>query len=322
MSQAGSFDAAWCVPGMFARWTGCGTGHRDSAAATPGTGPSGGRTSGPRAGQQVLRSSSPVSTGTDLPESRHGVDLPRQTLARWVELAASGWGPSTIKSGPVFWPGIPSGGRNSHRVSGSWEGRTAQGIYGPAPSRGRRALSLGDQPCRRLLGEVLPADFTGTLQCDGYAAYATFARKHPHPVTLAACWAHARAEVPRSEEESPKISGWFLRQIPVALSGGVLASGPERRTKTAATVRAAHNRMIVKRIWRSLERIQSRPLPVLLSQAVAYALGLRHGLEVFFLNDGRVEIGNNTVENAIRPTAVESGTGCSWVTPEPDSAAR
>ena len=35
------------------------------------------------------------------------------------------------------------------------------------------------------MGNLLPADFTGTLQCDGYGAYPVFARNHPHPVVLA-----------------------------------------------------------------------------------------------------------------------------------------
>jgi len=41
----------------------------------------------------------------------------------------------------------------------------------------------------------------------------------------------------------------------------------------------------------------------LLGQAIDYALGQWSALEVF-LSDGRVEIDNNIVENAIRPTAV------------------
>src|SRR4051794_17762132 len=38
-------------------------------------------------GRQVLRPSAALPTGTDLPPT-YGVHLPRQNLARWVELAA------------------------------------------------------------------------------------------------------------------------------------------------------------------------------------------------------------------------------------------
>lgn len=62
--------------------------------------------------------------------------------------------------------------------------------------------------------------------------------------------------------------------------------------------------MIVERLRRALARVQPRMLPQsLLGQAVAYALGQWPGLTVY-LEDGRVEIDNNTVENAIRPTAL------------------
>lgn len=62
--------------------------------------------------------------------------------------------------------------------------------------------------------------------------------------------------------------------------------------------------MIVTRLGRALRRLQSRPLPKSrLGQAIAYTLELWEGLGVY-LDDGRVEVDNNPVENAIRPTAI------------------
>ena len=53
-----------------------------------------------------------------------------------------------------------------------------------------------------------------------------------------------------------------------------------------------------------LFKASRRHLPQsLLGQAIDYTLGQWAGLEVF-LRDGRVEIDNNLVENAIRPTAI------------------
>jgi hypothetical protein len=50
--------------------------------------------------------------------------------------------------------------------------------------------------------------------------------------------------------------------------------------------------------------LQPRALPQsLLGQAISYALGQWSTLTVY-LGDGRVEIDNNLVENAIRPTAL------------------
>jgi transposase len=150
----------------------------------------------------------------------------------------------------------------------------------------------------------LPVDFTGTLQCDGYSAYVTYARHHPHPVTLAACWAHARRKFHDARSEEPRITGWFLHQIQLLYQVEARLREQSAGPKLRAAVRAAHSRMIVTRIRRALERLRSGRLPKsLLGQAIAYTLGQWTGLEIF-LTDGRVEIDNNTVENAIRPTAI------------------
>lgn len=62
--------------------------------------------------------------------------------------------------------------------------------------------------------------------------------------------------------------------------------------------------MVVERFHRVLLRVRSTRLAkCLLGTAISYALGLWEGMTVF-LGDGRVEIDNNLVENAMRPTAL------------------
>ena len=78
------------------------------------------------------------------------------------------------------------------------------------------------------------------------------------------------------------------------------------RSRLRQAVRASQSRPIVERIQRALIRLKAsgRYLPQsLLAQAVDYALGQWSTLTVY-LDDGRVEIDNNLVENAIRPTAI------------------
>jgi len=78
--------------------------------------------------------------------------------------------------------------------------------------------------------------------------------------------------------------------------------GPQLRD----AVRSGHSRPVVQRIQRALVRLKAsrRHLPQsLLGQAIDYALGQWQTLTVF-LENGRLEIDNNLVENAIRPTAV------------------
>ncbi len=69
--------------------------------------------------------------------------------------------------------------------------------------------------------------------------------------------------------------------------------------------------MIVARLRRALERLQPRYLPQsALGQAIQYALNQWSQL-AGFLEHGEVEIDNNLVENAIRPTALARRTGSS-----------
>jgi hypothetical protein len=75
------------------------------------------------------------------------------------------------------------------------------------------------------LGNLLPADFTSTLQCDDYGAYPMFARNHPHPVMLAGCWAHVRRKFDETRNQPPPL----ITAITMANLGGS-ANGPSQLT--------------------------------------------------------------------------------------------
>jgi hypothetical protein len=107
-------------------------------------------------------------------------------------------------------------------------------------------------------------------------------------------------------ESAAKTAGWVLRQIQALYQvESVLRehrAGPQLRV----TVRAQQSQPIVTRLQRAITRLKTRGqhLPQSpLGKALDYALGVWSTLTVF-LNDGRVEIDNNGVENALRPTAL------------------
>lgn len=153
------------------------------------------------------------------------------------------------------------------------------------------------------LESLLGKDYAGKVQCDGYSAYGAFA-KDKQEVTLIGCLAHARREFFEAKEQDPKVAGWILNQI------GILyrweqqlrqsRAGPARRE----ALRASHSRMIMERLQRVLEKLRTRYLPAsLLGQAISYARNHWRAL-ARFVEHGQVEIDNNLVENAIRPTAI------------------
>ena len=155
----------------------------------------------------------------------------------------------------------------------------------------------------RCLDSLLGPGFAGKLQCDGYSAYPAFA-KGKSAVALLGCWAHARRNFCEAQEQAPRVAGWFLNQI------GLLYRWEEelRRNRAGPVLRqvqrSSHHRMVIERLSRALKKLQPRYLPQsLMGQAIGYALNQWPMLEGF-LEHGEVEIDNNLVENAIRPTAL------------------
>ena len=158
------------------------------------------------------------------------------------------------------------------------------------------------------LGNIIPADFTGTVQCDGYAAYPAFARSRAG-LTLAGCWVPlcgTRRKFYEAKDSAPQQAGWVLLQIAhlYRIEARLRESRAGPRLRQA--VRNAESRPIVTRLHRALRRLKlsRRHLPKsAFGRAMDYALSLMPMLEVY-ANDGRVEIDNNPVENSIRPTAI------------------
>ena len=152
----------------------------------------------------------------------------------------------------------------------------------------------------------MPVDFSGIIQADGYEAYERFARDRGERIQLAACMAHVRRKFYEAREHAPKVIGWILRQIAqlYAIEQKLRQARAGPRLREAA--RASASRPILARLHRALVRLKTRRrfLPQSsMGKAIDYALSQWPGL-LIFLGDGRLEIDNNRVENAIRPTAV------------------
>ena len=141
-----------------------------------------------------------------------------------------------------------------------------------------------------------------TIQCDGYEAYRAWARDKPH-IVLAGCHAHLRRKFFEAQEQAPRLVAWILRQI-----GHLYRIERELREAKAGpalreAVRASQSRMIHRRLKAAIDRLALRAIlpKSKLGKALRYAVNQWSKLEAC-LGDGRIEIDNNLVENAIRPT--------------------
>ena len=174
--------------------------------------------------------------------------------------------------------------------------------------RGDTLFDWHDGRSHRCLESMVPTTFRGVIQCDGYGAYRTFARKRSDDIELAGCWAHARRKFYDALEagDSEQRVAWVLRQLQhlYRIEGELRESRAGPRQRQAK--RSATSRMILHRLWKALYRfkISRRHLPKsLMGRAIDYALNHQTELSVF-IDNGKVEIDNNLVENAIRPTAI------------------
>ena len=209
---------------------------------------------------------------------RHQVHLPRQTLARWVALAADWLKPiyENIRTG-VMAGGYVQVDETPVNYLEPGHGRTRQGyLWTGSRPKGDVFFRWETSRATACLDNVVPANFTGTLQCDGYAAYRAFANRRGEAIELAGCWAHVRRKFYEAIESSPKIAGWIVRQIQHLYQ--VEAGLREHRagSKLRSSVRAHQSRPIVERLKRALTKLKTsgRHLPQSpLAGAIEYFTG-------------------------------------------------
>ena len=250
----------------------------------------------------------PLHRQEDIYHTRHGVWLPRQTLARWVLLCSDWLAPiyREIRSqlfvkGCVQVDETPvkylSPGNGSTKIGYLWTICDPKGdvVYHWSTSRGAENLH-----------NIIPVDFYGTMQTDGYSAYTSFLKKieadeQATRITLAGCWAHARRHFFEAKKNSPQQAGWILRQIALLYQIESKLRRNRAGPKLRQTVRSAESRPIYERIGKAIIRWKATGLYLPRSafgKAMNYALGQWEGLGRF-LENGQQEIDNNLVENGL-----------------------
>ena len=247
--------------------------------------------------------------------TRLGVHIHRKTLCDWT-LLASDWlaiihraiqyehwrcpyrqidetpirylepGSGKAQQGYLWTSNIPGGSVFFH-----WhEGRDAMAID-----------ALFEKPTPALTDESA-REFIHIIQCDGYSAYPAWA-KHKPWIKLMGCHAHMRRKFFEATEQSPRLVAWILRQIAhlyhIEQRLREAKAGPTLRQ----AVRSSESRIIHQRLHQAITLLAKRRIlpKSKLGKAIKYALRQWPRLELY-LTDGRVEIDNNLVENAIRPT--------------------
>jgi len=143
------------------------------------------------------------------------------------------------------------------------------------------------------------------LQCDGYDGYDRLTRieRAEGPWTLVHCWSHLRRRfVKQMRNTKSPIAEAAVRQVAAlyAVEATVRGMPPQERLDA----RREHSAAIVAALKPWFEKQLS-----LISTGSTLAVDIRYGLAHWegltrFLDDGRLELDTNSVENAIRPVAL------------------
>jgi transposase len=248
--------------------------------------------------------------------ARHGVPIDRSVLADWMGRTGALIAPVVermavlLKTGstrlyvdettaPVLDPG-----RGRTKTGYLWAVlRDDRGWGGPAPP----GVVFHYHPGRAgdYAGEIL-AGFDGTIQVDAYGGYSHLAkpaRKGGKPLALAFCWSHGRRKLiaARPKAGSPIVDEALVRIAALYRIEDVLrGKAPDLRR----TVRQEQSRPLVDAFfdWLAAQAARlSRKSD--LGKALAYMLRRQAGFRLF-LEDGRVDMDSNLVENAIRSPAM------------------
>jgi transposase len=242
-------------------------------------------------------------------QSRHGVTLTRQTLCEWVGVGAD-WLRLVYEEmlREVFSHGYAQIDETPVRYLEPGHGRTKLGYFWTAHRPGGDTVYTWDTSrAANCLEKIVPADFIGIIQKDGYSAYDAFARGRPAGhIELAGCWAHVRRKFFEAHLQGCKRSALVLHLLQNSYRTETRLREKRASPKLRMLARAYESQPVVARLhqlllhWKTRGRILPKSL---LGQAIDYALSQWPSLQLY-LADGRLEIDNNLVENAIRPTAV------------------
>ena len=242
---------------------------------------------------------------------RAGVPIPRQTLCGWSGMAhdACALIMKAIKR-EVFADGYVQ----IDETPVKYQDPERQGLCGTGylwvvhnPVRNINLFEWHTGRAAACLESLVPPEFTGLIQCDGYSAYESFIKSPARKgsIQLAGCLAHARRKFFEAKAEGTDPQ-WVLLQMQHLYQIEARLREARAGPLEARALRQEQSVPILARIKAQLDELERshrhRPRS-LTGAAISYALNQWDKLTLY-VRDGRVQIDNNLVENTIRPSAI------------------
>jgi len=143
-------------------------------------------------------------------------------------------------------------------------------------------------------------DYQGYIHADAYSGYDELFKRDG--VIEVGCWAHSRRRFVEAMSSRPKEASEIVSKISklYKIEKEVIDLSPEERL----LCRQRESLSILDGLFSRFEELLEETTPAEpLTKAINYALNQREALQQY-TKDGRLNIDNNTAENAIRPLAI------------------
>ena len=236
---------------------------------------------------------------------RQGVDLPASTLDNWVtsgyDLLLPLYGlqrERIIKKEYLMADETPIQVLDKIK-----KGKTHRGYFWVYHDPLEKEILFDYQYSRSRAGPFqILKDFRGFLHTDGYNVYDEIGKWES--ITLLGCMAHARRYFDKSLSNDKKRSEWMLTRIQDLYKTEAFARDNHYSHEERYNLRQREAVPILDEIkaWLDTEALQVLPKSAM-GKAIGYMLGRWKYLKRY-VDNGRFEIDNNLVENAIRPVAL------------------
>jgi len=163
-------------------------------------------------------------------------------------------------------------------------------------------LFVYNQGRSRAAPEKVLDNFSGTLQTDGYKVYQSLNTQGE--ITLLGCMAHARRYFEKALDNDKSRAEHVLKQIQKLYAMERKAKEREVKHDILKRYRGLYALPILNELEVWLKEMSFEVLPKsAIGKAIAYTLKLYPNLKRY-VQDGRYEIDNNNIENAVRPLAL------------------
>lgn len=157
--------------------------------------------------------------------------------------------------------------------------------------------SRGGKVAREILGA-----YKGAVQCDGYDAYDQFEKNDN--ITVYGCWAHARRKFVDALNENNRLATealCFIRKI-YKVESDADKAGLNADERKEQRLKISYPTIRLFETWMKETYLKVLPNSKM-GDAIEYTYSLLPRLSRY-VNDGRINIDNNLIENAIRPLAL------------------